>query len=569
MEKITNLAITILKKNFNEGDFIFSHSLRVALILKGMGLDDVSVSCGVLHEFPETVLESLNELAGVGEDCQKDILKVIKKFKQLEELCSGKIKFKFQPLNKWQKFFLDLRAENLRKMFFAITGDLRPIFLSLANKLDEMQNIGQFKKEEQIRKCLESLEIFSPLAYGLGMGEIKGQLEDLAFPLLYPKEYQWLENNVKEKYKEQKEYLRQIKLTLAKILEEENIKPIKIEARTKHYFSLYQKLLRYNMDIDKIYDLVALRIIVPDVETCYQTLGVLHKFYQPLPSRIKDYVASPKPNGYRALHTTVICLEGRIVEIQIKTYEMYREAEYGPAAHLEYKEELPKKTYKHQFYWLEQLRKWQEEVKDTKKISEYLRSELFKDRIFVMTPKGDVINLPREATPIDFAYAVHTAIGNSVAGCKINGKISKLSHPLKGGETIEIIKDDNAHPSADWLLFAKTKLACDRIKKWLEKNRGLEISIKKKETKTIKKSILSTFFPIRPKNIVQICLEGEAGFLVSLAKCCLPKEGDEIEAFITKIKGAAIHKKDCENLKKLKERCPEKIITATWRKFTI
>jgi len=278
MEKITNLAITILKKNFNEGDFIFSHSLRVALILKGMGLDDVSVSCGVLHEFPETVLESLNELAGVGEDCQKDILKVIKKFKQLEELCSGKIKFKFQPLNKWQKFFLDLRAENLRKMFFAITGDLRPIFLSLANKLDEMQNIGQFKKEEQIRKCLESLEIFSPLAYGLGMGEIKGQLEDLAFPLLYPKEYQWLENNVKEKYKEQKEYLRQIKLSLVKILEEENIKPIKIEARTKHYFSLYQKLLRYNMDIDKIYDLVALRIIVPDVETCYQTLGVLHNF---------------------------------------------------------------------------------------------------------------------------------------------------------------------------------------------------------------------------------------------------------------------------------------------------
>ena len=555
--EIMNSTLEILQKNFSEDDFLFAHSLRTGLILKEMGADAETIAAGVLHHIPL-------------QDTQAEILKILKKVKQLRELFSSRKNLKPKPIRKWQKIFLDTRAENLRKMIFAITGDLRPIFVMLAGRLDEMRNLQSFpkdyqQKDYQQRKSLEALEILSPLSYGMGMGEIKGQLEDLAFSYLYQKEYKWLRESVKEEYTEREEHLERVKPRLIKMLTDEEITILNIHARTKHYFSLYQKLLRHEMDIEKIYDLVALRIIVPDIESCYRALGTLHNAWPPLPGRIKDYISSPKPNGYRSLHTTVVCQKaGEIVEIQIKTPEMHREAEYGAAAHLSYKERVPSKAYRHQFYWLDQLRKWREEIKDTEKISEYLKSELFGDRVFVFTPKGDVFDLLKGATCIDFAYAVHTEIGDHCDGAKVNRKMVPLNYVLKTSETVEILTDKNKTPSSDWLRFVKTAKARSKIKSFLEKVYGISPAKPKKRTLREKVSIIKKILPVRKKRAPQVLIAGESGISIKLSKCCSPKSGDQISAFITKGEGASLHKIGCQNLKYLQEKWPQKIIKATW-----
>ena len=555
--KIINSALEILQKNFSQDNFLFAHSLRTGLILKKMGADAETIAAGVLHHVPE------------GSLIPDEILKTLKKVNQLRELFSSRKNLKPKPIKKWQKTFLDRRAENLRRMVFAITGDLQPIFVMLAGRLDEMRNLQGFpkdyqQKDYQQRKSLEALEILAPLAYGIGMGEIKGQLEDLAFLYLYQKEYKWLRESVKEEYTEREKHLEKIKPRLIKMLTDEGITILNIHARAKHYFSLYQKLLRHGMDIEKIYDLVALRIIIPDIEKCYRALGIIHNTWPPLPGRIKDYISSPKPNGYRSLHTTVRCPEAKIVEIQIKTPEMHKEAEYGAATHLGYKEKFPEKVYRHQSYWLDHLRKWREELKDVEKISEYLKSELFRDRVFVFTPKGDVIDLPKDACPIDFAYAVHTEIGDHSEAAKINGKIVPLNRALKNGETIEILTDKNKTPSSDWLRFVKTAKARSKIKSFLQAAYGISPRKPEKRTLREKVSIIKKILPIKRKRAPQVLVAGESGISIKLSKCCSPKSGDQISAFITKGEGASLHKIDCQNLKYLQEKWPQKIVEAKW-----
>ncbi|MCD6500899.1 bifunctional (p)ppGpp synthetase/guanosine-3',5'-bis(diphosphate) 3'-pyrophosphohydrolase [bacterium] len=558
-------ALHIVSKEIPKNNSLFQHSLRTGLILKEMGIDEQTIVAGILHHVPKTSLSSLK----ANREIQREILRIIIKNNQLRSLFSSRKISKPKPIKKWQKILLNIQAANLRRMIFAVTGDLRPIFVMLAGRLDEMRNLQSFpefhqQKDYAQKKSLEALEILSPLAYGIGMGEVKGQLEDLAFPYLYPKEYKWLRESVKEKYTERKKYLERIKPNLTKILDEEKITILDIHARAKHYFSLYQKLLRHGMNIEKIYDLVALRIIVPDIENCYRALGRIHNTWPSLPGRIKDYISSPKPNGYRSLHTTVRCPENEIVEIQIKTPEMHREAEYGAAAHLGYKEKLPKKTYKHQFYWLDKLRKWREDFKDSEKISEYLKSELFRDRVFILTPKGDVFDLPKGATAVDFAYAVHSEIGDHCIGAKVNGKLVPLNQVLETGQRVEILTNKNKTPSSDWLRFIKTAKARSKIKNFLEAAYGISPEKPKRTFLREKVSVIKKILPIKRKREPQVLVGGESGISVKLSKCCNPKPGDQISAFITKGEGASLHKIDCENLKYLQQKWPQKIIKATW-----
>ena len=554
-EKIDK-AIEILKENFKEEDFAFQHGLRIGLMLKKMGGKETIIISGILHEISEESRKKIKK------EFKKDIPFLIKKIKQLDALRYRSNKIKIIPIQKRQKqkIILNSQSENLRKMFFVITKDIRAIFIKLADRLDIMRNLKQFSEEHQKRMALESIEIFAPLAYGIGMGEMKGELEDLAFPYLYPKEFNWIVEKVRERYTKKEKYLKRVRSYLIKILNNENISFIDIHKRVKHYFSLYEKLLRHDMDFSKIYDLVAIRIIVPNVEDCYKTLGIIHKIWKPLPGRIKDYIASPKKNGYKALHTTVFCLDNKITEFQIKTQQMYKEAEYGIAAHLAYKEKISPKTYKNRFSWTDELKLLTERIKNSENLSEYLDFTLFKHKIFVFTPKGEVIGLPKGSCAIDFAFAIHTDIGTHCKEVKINKKMSKLSRPLKNGDLVEIITNKNETVASDWLKFVKTKVAQEKIKKIKKIFSEPRFPIKKRL------AIFKKLNPFKKKlKVNKIYLGKETGFSINLAKCCSPKPGDEIKGFISKIKGVSIHKIDCENFKKLQKKWPQKVIDASWR----
>jgi GTP pyrophosphokinase len=518
---------------------------------------------------------------------------------------------------------LDMRAESLRKMFFAMAEDLRVILIKLADRLHNMQTLDALPEEKRKRIALETLEIFAPLANRLGMGEMKGQLEDLSFPYLYPQEYKWLRENIGEEYEERKKYLKKVKEETRKILEKEGIEIVDIHARAKHYWSLYQKLIEHEMDLSKVYDLVALRIILKDVESCYKALGAIHKNWKPLPRRIKDYIALPKPNEYRALHTTVFCINGKITEFQIKTEKMHQEAENGICAHWAKKEKIDSKKGLKKFSWVAQLRDWQKEITKSKDFWEGLKIDFFKNRIFVFTPKGEVVDLPEEACPIDFAYQIHSEIGDHCAGAKINKKMKSLSTPLSNGDEVEIITDSSQKPSRDWLDFVKTNLSRSRIKAFLKKEsrpknlkRGKEILNEK--LKELKKPIFQKIQKekrekaldslglkneeelmiaigegeVSPRELIKllfkeedlfgktkqkkefrkktkendVVLAGESGIKTKFAKCCLPSSEHEIEGYITKGKGATIHRKGCKNLERLRKRFPEKVVQARWKK---
>lgn len=605
------------QKRFSGQDYII-HPLSVAQTLAAMRLDSPTVAAGFLHDVPDDTTFSFGEIE---KEFGKEVSFLVEGVSKLGKLRYPKSGLTVRPIKTRIEEPVDFQAENLRKMFFAMAKDIRVVLIKLADRLHNMETLNYLPQEKQKRIALETLEIFAPLANRLGMGEMKGQLEDLAFPYLYPKEFNWLIKNVKEKYEERKKHLQKVRPVLIKALEKEGIKPIDVHSRAKHYWSLYQKLLGYDMNFEKIYDIVALRVILKDVETCYKALGIIHKRWKPLPGLIKDYIAFPKPNTYRGVHTTCFCLEGAITEIQIKTPDMHSEAEYGIASHWAYKEGIDLSVQRKKFAWVAQLSNWQKEIPGTKEFLEGLRVDFFKNRIFVLTPKGDVIDIPELATTVDFAYAVHTEVGNRCGGAKINGKIAPLSHPLKNGDIVEIITDKNKKPSRDWLEFVKTNAARSRIKNWLKResrpenlNRGL--TMLNRETQQIKgiswedipqnqkENLLKIFIyndlegllvavgqgEISPKEILKslfkereifalpaakplprikkkptdVSLAGETGILINLAKCCLPQPRDEIKAYITKNQGASIHKIGCENMQKSQKKWPQKIIEAYW-----
>jgi GTP pyrophosphokinase len=319
------------------------------------------------------------------------------------------------------------------------------------------------------RIAVESIEVYAPLANRLGMGKLKGDIEDAAFPYAYPAEYKMVEEIIKEKKELYEKNLADVKEVLKKELGKNKVKFVGVDYRIKHKYSLYKKLLKYDMDIDKIYDVVALRVVVDTLEDCYRVLGIVHSIWNPLPGRIKDYIAVPKPNGYRSIHTTILTGLGGVAEIQIRTREMHLEAAYGVAAHFTYKERGLKDD-KDKYKWIEELKELNYIPDDPKSFTEHLKMDFFNNRIFIFTPKGDVIDLPEDSTPIDFAYSIHSDIGNHIFGTKINSKMLPIFSKLKNGDIVEIITKKDSKPSGKWLEYVKTTIAKKHIKSYLEKN---------------------------------------------------------------------------------------------------
>ncbi|MBI5732399.1 bifunctional (p)ppGpp synthetase/guanosine-3',5'-bis(diphosphate) 3'-pyrophosphohydrolase [Candidatus Jorgensenbacteria bacterium] len=441
------------------GDPYITHCLTVAETVANWRLDESSIAAALLHDVVEDTKYT---------------------HKEIEKMFGQEVAFLVDGLTKLDTIQYpkkDPNIENLRKLIVSFSKDLRVIIIKLADRLHNMQTLQYLPRERQQALAWETTEIYAPLAYRLGMQKLSGELEDLAFPYLYPEEYEWLIDNVTELYEERQAYGEKIKPTVAKLLESHNIKTSQIDSRAKRYSSLYKKLLRYDMQLDKIYDLVAMRIIVNTVEECYTVLGIIHQEWSPLPGRIKDYIARPKPNGYRSLHTTVFCTDHKITEFQIRTQEMHEEDELGIAAHWAYQQIKSSKEHarnwlgvrsRRELLWIEQLRNWQKAFTNQKDFIESLKIDFFKDRIFVITPHNDVVDLPTGATPIDFAYQIHSDVGNACVGAKINGKIVPLDYELQSGDLVEIITQRGRKPSKDWLRFAKTSLAKKQIRSALQ-----------------------------------------------------------------------------------------------------
>jgi len=537
-----------------------NHRERLVKILESLNADEATKRAGFFHNFPKRKLKKL-----LKSEEDKEVVSILKSFFKIKNILSFATFKKERKIQEWQKIFFDIKSENLRKMFFAIAKDVRPILILIADHLDKMRNLNSFSENIQKDLSIKTLEIFSPLCYSLGIGEIKGEIEDLAFKVLYLKEYQWLLENIKAAKEKREQYLQEITPKIKEILTNHNIYPLDIHSRAKHYFSLYLKLLRYDFQLDKIYDLIALRIIVQDIKDCYLTLGILHQYFKPLEGRIKDYIANPKPNGYRALHTTVYCFSDEIVEIQIKTLQMHQEAEAGIASHLAYKLETEKKD----IYWYEKLKNWEKEINNLDKISESLNFDFFENRIFVLTPKGDVIDLPKGSTPVDFAYAIHSDIGDNCIGAKANGKIIPLNEELRTGQIVEILTQKGKGPSLDWLKFVKTRKAKNHIKRYFPNLSSSELKILE-EKSVIKKGIEilkeRIFKKTKKEGKNKIEVGGEIDIPTKIASCCSPKEGDEIIGFIIPGQEVSIHKKDCKNFQELSKKFPERVIKAKWIK---
>lgn len=435
------------------GEPYINHSLETAVTLAKLRLPQNIIVAGLLHDVPE---DTPRTLADVEKAFGEDVASMVAGITKL-----GKIKYRG----------MERYVENLRKMFVAMASDIRVILIKFADRIHNLSTLDALPQRKRVRIALESLEIYAPIANRLGMGAIQGKLEDLSFKYVYPREYEWVLSQVKDRYRAKERYLKKVADKIVAELKGNAIEVLDIHGRTKHLYSLYKKLLKYDRNLSKVYDLVALRVIVPTVADCYATLGIIHQLWKPLKGRIKDYIAQPKPNGYQSLHTTIFCDDGEIVEIQIRTQQMHDEAEYGIAAHWHYAEqgkESPDKV-KAQIAWVKDLIKVQQQnLKEDHAFldsMEKLKIDVFQKRIFVFTPQGDVIDLPEEATPVDFAYAIHSDIGNKCSAARINNEMAKLDARLYSGDMCEIIVDKNRKgPNPDWLESVKTHHAKERIR---------------------------------------------------------------------------------------------------------
>jgi guanosine-3',5'-bis(diphosphate) 3'-pyrophosphohydrolase len=435
------------------GEPYFHHVYETGKTLAAMHMDATTIAAGFLHDTIEDGHFTNKEMK---EEFGEEILFLVEGVTKL-----GKLKYRG----------MERHTESLRKLFIATAKDIRVIMIRLADRLHNVKTLyGHPKPEKQKRIALETLEIYAPLADRLGIGFLKGELEDYSFKYAYPEEYEKVHDLLKQKSKTDQTYLEKVRRSLAKKLAEEDIVVEKMDYRIKRMYSLYRKLKRKNMEIDKVYDIVALRVIVPSVADCYRVLGVVHHLWRPLPGRIKDYIALPKLNGYQSIHTTIFTGDGGIAEIQMRTPEMHAEAEYGIASHVAYKEQGVTTKVDKQTRWINELLEAQKEAEESGQFLEHLKTDLFNDRVFVFTPDGDVIDLPNGSSPIDFAFAVHTDLGLKVSGSKINGKMSALDTELRGGDIVEIITNKNSKPSAKWLRHAKTSLAQRRIRSYLQKH---------------------------------------------------------------------------------------------------
>lgn len=592
------------KQKRESGEPYITHPLEVANILAKINMDTTTIAAALLHDVVDDTPITIEKIK---KDFGEEIAFLVEGVSKL-----GKLKYRG----------LQRHAENLRKMLIAMAQDVRVILIKFADRIHNMETLDALPKQKKHRIALETLEIYAPIASRLGVNEFGKQLEDLAFPYIYPEQYEYVKTESNYRFAEAEKYLKKLAPRIKKELAKGEVNPKKIEMRAKHYYSLWKKLEKYNYNWSKINDLIAVRIIVNSVEDCYKTLGIIHALWKPLPGRIKDYIALPKQNGYQSLHTTVFCINGRQTEFQIRTSEMHENAEYGITSHWRYKNKndstnkYTKKKLDKTFDWVEQLQEWKKDTSDTEELLDNLKIDVFSDRIFVFSPNGDVVDLPKGATPVDFAYTIHSDIGDKCSGALINGKMMAISSELNSGDVVEIITNKNKTPSQSWLTFVKTRSAKGHIKRWFReqtKDEVKEIGLrlinnelkslegklwsqieKKLQEKTIQKFNFNKendLFEsigrgdISINRVIQILIEspkkekvvkstkkeshettikiaGIGGLKTHIAQCCKPKIPETIAAYITVDRGASIHKINCKNLRKIEK--TDKILPAYW-----
>jgi GTP diphosphokinase / guanosine-3',5'-bis(diphosphate) 3'-diphosphatase len=448
------------------GEDYFEHSSQTAAILADIGMRSKTTAAALLHDVPEdteVTLEDIKQKFG------EEIATLVDGITKLG-------KFKLRGDKK------EMQLENLRKIFLAMAEDIRVVLIKLADRLHNMRTLHALPPEKQERIARETMEIYAPIANRLGIGEIKGELEDLAFKYLDPENYKLAVGILEKEFKERKVYIDMGIKELREELIQNRIKVIDVHGRSKHVYRFFLKLQKYDMDVTRVHDVMAVRIIVPEIADCYEALGIVHKKYRPLVGKIKDYISLPKPNGYRSLHTTVFGPKGKIIEVQIRTPRMHDEAEFGIAAHWIYSSpqswrdyifgrrppvDIPEKDLE----WVRQLREWQKDLgTDNMEFVRGLKIDFFQNHIFAFTPKGDIIDLPEEATPIDFAYSVHSEIGSRTTGAKADGKLVPLDYKIRNGQVMEILTSkDSKTPNQDWLRIARTSYAKTRIRQQLRK----------------------------------------------------------------------------------------------------
>jgi GTP pyrophosphokinase len=580
------------------GEAYLTHPLEVANILAEMKMDAVTVSVGLLHDVVEDTLVSLEDVESIFGPEVAHIVDGVTKISQI------------QFTSKEAK-----QAENFRKMLLAMTDDIRVIMVKFADRIHNMRTLEYLSSDRREAIARETMEIYGPLANRLGMGKVRGELEDLAFSYLDPKAYQELKDVVERKRKVHEVFLSEVSKLVEEQMKEHGI-PCRIESRVKRLYSIHVKLKKQRITIDQVFDLLALRIVTDSIKNCYAALGVIHNTWRPVPGRIKDFIAMPRPNGYQSLHTSVIA-GGQPFEVQIRTAEMHRIAEEGIAAHWKYKDGklIADSREDRGISWLRHLVEWQQEMKDPADFLSTLKVDLYPEEVYTFTPKGSVITLPREATPIDFAYAIHTEVGHTCVGAKINGRMVPLKTKLKNGDIVEIVTQAGHTPSRDWLSVVNTSRARNKIRHWLTEQEGekaIELGRRmlEKEARKFRMSIrsvmdadkLAAILPdygaskaedllaligygkisakqilvrIAPDGADTLPAEDESritsvvkrvlglgsdaklkvrGFddlLVYRAKCCNPIRGEEIIGYITRGKGVAVHSKNCPNVQNL------------------
>jgi GTP diphosphokinase / guanosine-3',5'-bis(diphosphate) 3'-diphosphatase len=587
------------------GEDYLAHCVEVTRILAELHLDTFSLAAGLIHDTVEDTPVTLEE---VRTEFGEEIATIVDGVTKI-----GKVQFRSST---------EQQVENYRKLLLSMAQDARVITIKLADRLHNMRTLEHLRSDKRRRIGLETREIYAPLAHRLGMAQIRWELEDLAFKHLEPDAYRELAKKINDRRREREEQIEALRAPLGEELRTAGI-PCEVYGRPKHLWSIHRKMVQRGRPYDEIYDLMAIRVVTDSIANCYHALGVIHNKWTPLQERFHDYIATPKSNMYRSLHTTIFGPGGRLYEIQIRTHEMHRTAEYGIAAHWRYKEgeERPADEVDETLSWFRQVLEWQQDTREPEEFMEFLRIDLFQDEIFVFTPKGDVKQLPKGATPIDFAFAVHTEVGLRCSGSKINGRIAPLSRELKNGDTVEVMTDARQKPSRDWLAFVKTARARQKIRHWIklvETESALELGTElfSRELRKARKSrpadellekaadalnyqsfegvlaalgrgeigpsaILKELFPgeeaqpPRPPTALErlvervrgngrgVRVQGLDNTLVRYSQCCQPVPGDDVIGYITRGRGISIHRTDCPNVLNLSEH-PERRIEIEW-----
>ena len=599
----------------HSGEPYLVHPLEVADLLADMKLDVVAIAAGLLHDIVEdtqTPIERIQELFG------PDVAHVVEGVTKL-----GAIQFSSSE---------ERQAENFRKMLLAMVDDIRVILVKLADRLHNMRTLHHLPEERRLKIAQETRDIYGPIANRLGMSKIKNELEELAFKHLEARSYEALRARVESRRKTNESLIEDLKKNISTKLVEAMVPVIQIDGRIKRLFSIHQKLKRQKIDLDQVYDLVALRIVTQSVRDCYAALGIIHQTWSPVPGRIKDFIAMPRPNGYQSLHTSVISEKGFPFEVQIRTAEMHKIAEEGIAAHWKYKEgRVGADRDEQHFLWLRQLLEWQQEVRDPQEFLANLKIELYAEEVYIFTPKGEVKALPRDATPIDFAYSIHTDVGHQCVGARVNGKMVPLRTRLRNGDIVEIITTPGHKPSRDWLNIAGTSRARSKIKHFIhaeEKVKSIELGRKLFEKdarrfglsmkalaendgfgkaavelgmskpdelfaaigygKLSAKALLAKLVPqeelketpesgmaqvasavrrVLGAGDEKIKVRGFDDLMVFRARCCNPIRGEKIVGYITRGKGVSVHSSTCSNVTNLLYD-PERKIDVEWDKGT-